>query len=137
MNDTSADWNDSAFMVIKAYAQSPPQSNPPGYFTEALLLSLDNFQPNTWRDLVIDVASFPEAMAPNDFDKANAIRVGLELAAGSSFFGTHSIRVFVDSVTFSGVPALSDRSFDSELEGFVLNDWAVPMSTRIETHFEP
>ena len=74
MNDTAADWNDSAFMVIKAYAQSPPQSNPPGYFTEALLLSLDNFQPNTWRDLVIDVASFPEAMAPNDFDKANAIR---------------------------------------------------------------
>jgi len=139
VNDTAADWSDSGFMVIKAFAQSPPppQSNPPGFFTEARLLSLENFQPNTWHDLVFNVASFPIAQTPSDFDKTNAIRIGLELAAGSNFFGTHSIRVFVDSVVFSGVPGLSNRSFDTDVEGFVLNDWQVPMSTRLETHFEP
>lgn len=138
VNDTAADWTDSAYMVIKAYAQSPPppRENPPGYFTDALMLSLDNFQPGTWRELVIDVASFPNAETRNDFDKTNAFRVGLELAAGSGFFGTHRIRVFVDSVAFEGVPGLADRSFDTDLEGFVLNPWAVPMGTRLVTHFE-
>lgn len=139
VNETAGDWADSAFMVLKAYAQSrpPPGSNPPGYFTDELKLSLENFEPGVWRDLMIDVASFPDAELPNDFNKTAALRIGLELAAGSNFFGTHSIRVFVDSVRFEGVPSLSDRSFDTELEGFVLNTYEVPMSTRLETHFEP
>lgn len=36
--------------------------------------------------------------------------------------GTHEIRVFVDSVTFTNVAGLSDRSFDTSEEGLYVNE---------------
>lgn len=136
VNDTANDWEASRFMVIKSFAQSPPDSDPPGYFTEAFPLSLTNFTPNVWQEYGMDMSTVTAEQSSNGvLDESNVTRIGLEIGAGSGFFGTHQIRVFVDSVTFTNVVGLSDRDFDMEDGGLYVNEDGTVEGSRIEPHF--
>ena len=70
------------------------------------MLSLYNFTPNEWVDLVVDVSAHPPRMVAGAFNYQAVALVVLTLGTSSTFSGTGTIRVLVDSLTFSGVSGL-------------------------------
>ncbi len=102
-------------------------------------LSADNgfVDEETWVDLSFDLAAIPAAPLlggsdaggrqpdPAAFDRSAVKQFGLHVGTGGAFAGDLSVRVLVDSVTFSGVDdsVLPDITFSSDAEGLTINSY--------------
>jgi hypothetical protein len=127
---------DPAFFIIP-YVQNGAALLYAGVYGNAPPLSTDNFPPGQWVDIAISVPAAP-ALPPFDgsteFDGRVVERVGITLGASAEFTGAGTIRLLLDSVTFSGVPSVANVTFATSVEGFVLNQFLVPEGTSEPIH---
>jgi hypothetical protein len=97
-----------------------------GIFENYNVLSRYNFTPNEWVDLVVDVSAHAPSMVAGSFNYQAVALVVLTLGTTSTFSGTGTIRVLVDSVTFNGVPGLESSDFALDADGLELSPLDAP-----------
>lgn len=94
-------------------------------------LTAENFPPGEWRDISFDLSPYPpEADAGlAAFDNRRVQRIGINVGSTPTFAGTSTVRLLIDSVTYTGVPTVDLVTFTSSLEGLALNTFQVPPGT--------
>jgi hypothetical protein len=85
-------------------------------------------------DGVVDAGDGDSGAAPaaGGFDKTQVFQYGLYVGATAAFTGTGTVRVAVDSVTYTD-PAFTDVTFTANAEGFQLDPYMVPPGSTL-TH---
>jgi hypothetical protein len=95
-------------------------------------LTRENFPPGEWRDISFDLSAHPpEADAGSTaFDNRRVQRIGINVGSTPTLFvGTSTVRLLIDSVTYTGVPNVDLVTFTSGLEGLALNTFQLPTGT--------
>lgn len=147
-------------MYVAPFAQNGAALNYSGDYAEQVPLNVANGFTNaeTWVDVVHDIAGAGvtppgdagagdagdavvdagaegdsgAAPAPGGLDKTQVFQYGLYVGATAAFTGTGTVRVAVDSVTFSD-DAFTDVTFTASAEGFLLDGYLVPPGSTL-TH---
>lgn len=94
-------------------------------------LTRETFPPGEWRDISFDVSAYPPTADAGltAFDNRRVQRIGISVGSTPTFAGTATVRLLVDSVTYSGVQNVDLVTFTSSLEGLVLATFPIPPGT--------
>jgi hypothetical protein len=144
-------------MYVAPFAQNGAALNYAGAYADQVPLTAANgfTSAETWVDVVHDIAGFGvappagadagdaggavdagaegdsgAAPAPAGFDKTQVFQYGLYVGATAAFTGTGTVRVALDSVTFSD-PAFTDVTFTGGAEGFQLDGYLMPPNSTL------
>jgi hypothetical protein len=98
---------------------------------------------DTWVNIAFNLSEMPDVPLmngtqpdPAEFDKSAVKQLGLHVGTGGAFTGAMSVRVLVDSVTFTGVDdsVLPDITFSGGAEGLVVNDYGPRPNSQVIYH---
>ncbi|HEU4576617.1 MAG TPA: hypothetical protein VFS67_00075 [Polyangiaceae bacterium] len=123
-----ADTNPNFFLTTDV--QNGPSNSYAGVFANYSVLSTYNFPPAQWLDLAIDVSAHPPPQTGPGFNYRAVEWVSLTVGTTEAFEGTGTVRVLIDSVTFTGVSGATSTDFRTGLDGFMLNAFDAPEGTQ-------
>lgn len=150
--------NDNYFLNTFAQNGAPSYS---GVYPTYMALSAANFPPNTWVNVVLNLAAYRggltsdagadaggvaavdagadagDAGAPLDpgtFVKEQVQALGIQIGVSQAFTGSAVVHLAIDSVTITGVPGQAGFTFDTTADGLAANTYQLPPGTPAPVH---
>lgn len=145
----------NANLTVNLFAQN----GAPGYagvYPVTRTLAATDLAVGTWTDVVLDLSQYEPlagaggdagpppaadagdgggALLPNNgFNKAAVAQYGITLGINNTTTGSAVVRVAVDSVTITGAPGQTTKTFDAGVEGLAINQYQVPTGTPAPVH---
>lgn len=119
------------------------------------------FPPNAWTNVVLDLSAYRAAVTAADagadaappvvvadagdagaaagldpglYDKSVTLFYGLQVGNNAAFTGAGTIHIAIDSVTITGVPGVTDKTFTTGVDALGLNTYQLPPGTLAPVH---